>query len=56
MDFRRSLTKFLTIDEAALVKEEKIGHGSFGFVHKGLYRGQPVCIKVGNQTLLLWHT
>jgi hypothetical protein len=45
-NFRQSLVRLLTINESDLVKQEEIGHGAFGFVHRGSYRGQPVCIKV----------
>jgi hypothetical protein len=42
-----SLPRHLMIDEAAVTFGDKIGHGSFGSVHRGMLNGQPVCIKVG---------
>ena len=44
--FLDALPRHLWIDEAALTIGEVLGHGSFGVVNKGVFNGQPVCIKV----------
>jgi hypothetical protein len=44
--FLDALPPHQCINEAALTIGEVLGHGSFGEVRKGMFNGQPVCIKV----------
>jgi serine/threonine protein kinase len=44
--FLDALPRNLRIAERSLTIGEEIGRGSFGVVNKGMFNGQPVCIKV----------
>jgi hypothetical protein len=41
-----SLPRHVRIAESSLTIGDEIGRGSFGVVRKGVFNGQPVCIKV----------
>jgi hypothetical protein len=44
--FLDALPRNLRIAERSVTIGEEIGRGSFGVVNKGMFNGQPVCIKV----------
>jgi hypothetical protein len=46
MAFLAALPRHLRVDEASLTIGDRIGEGSFGVVNRGVFNGQPVCVKV----------